>query len=118
MSTYRIKKRRRSHVGPILLIAAGLLLILLMIWQLSIKAAAMPSALAPAVSTEVIRVELEEARTAVERGEAVFIDVRDEELFRQRAYHGCAQHSSRCTPDQPFSIRSRSMVHPLLHLTC
>jgi hypothetical protein len=62
MSTYRIKKRRRSHVGPILLIAAGLLLILLMIWQLSIKAAAMPSALAPAVSTEVIRVELEEAR--------------------------------------------------------
>jgi hypothetical protein len=81
MSTYRIKKRRRSHVGPILLIAAGLLLILLMIWQLSIKAAAMPSALAPAVPTEIIRVELEEARTAVERGEAVFIDVRDTALF-------------------------------------
>jgi hypothetical protein len=81
MSTYRIKKRRRSHIGPILLIAAGLLLILLMIWQLSIKAAAMPSAFAPAVSTEITRVELEEARATVERGEAVFIDVRDAELF-------------------------------------
>jgi hypothetical protein len=88
MSTYRIKKRRRSHIGPILLIAAGLLLILLMIWQLSIKAAAMPSALAPAVSTEIIRVELEEARTAVERGEAVFMDVRDEELFNNEHITG------------------------------
>jgi hypothetical protein len=80
MSTLRVKKRRRTFIGPILLIAAGLLLIILMIWQLSMSAAA-KSASAPVAPATIDRVELEEARLAVERGEAVFIDVRGTALY-------------------------------------
>jgi hypothetical protein len=81
MSTLRIKKRRRTFIGPILLIAVGLFLIILMIWQLSARTTAVPSINAPAVAPEIVRVELEEARMAVEGGEAIFIDVRSHDSF-------------------------------------
>jgi 3-mercaptopyruvate sulfurtransferase SseA len=81
MSTLRIKKRRRTHYGPILLIAVGLLLIALMIWQLSGRASTISSLnAAPAVS-EIARVDLQLARAAAQSGEAVIIDVRDEASF-------------------------------------
>jgi hypothetical protein len=80
MSTIRVKKRRRTFIGPVLLIAAGLLLIILMIWQLSLIAAA-KSASVPIAPATIERVELDEARLAVQRGEAVFIDVRGAEFF-------------------------------------
>jgi hypothetical protein len=87
MSTLRVKKRRRTFIGPILLIAAGLLLIVLMIWQLSMSAAA-NSSNAPVVPAAIDRVELEEARMAVERGEAVFIDVRSTTFFNSEHVPG------------------------------
>jgi hypothetical protein len=81
MSALRIKKRRRTFIGPILLIAAGLFLIILMIWQLSARTSPVPSINAPAFAPEIVRVELEEARLAVEGGEAIFIDVRSQDAF-------------------------------------
>jgi hypothetical protein len=81
MSTLRIKKRRRSHIGPILLIIAGLLLIALMIWQLSLSKTTIPSASAPIAPAEITRVDLNEALLAFESGEAIFIDVRSAAFY-------------------------------------
>jgi 3-mercaptopyruvate sulfurtransferase SseA len=82
MSTVRIRKRRRTHIGPILLIAFGMLLIVLMIWQLSGGSAATSSTGSiPAAENEILRVRLATALLAVERGEAVWLDVRDDNAF-------------------------------------
>jgi 3-mercaptopyruvate sulfurtransferase SseA len=82
MSTVRIKKRRRTHIGPLLLIAFGMLLIGLMIWQLSGRAAATSSTGSnPTNATEIVRVKLDSAQSAVDRGEAVWLDVRDDVSF-------------------------------------
>jgi len=88
MSSSRIKKRRRTQYGPILLITIGLLLIALMIWQLSLRAAASPAASSPATPGEITRVDIEAARLAVERGEAVFIDVRGDAFFSREHIPG------------------------------
>jgi hypothetical protein len=88
MSTLRIKKRRRTYIGPILLIIAGLLLIVLMIWQLSLSKTTIPSVSAPIAPAEITRVDLNEARLAFESGEAIFIDVRNATFYNNEHIPG------------------------------
>jgi hypothetical protein len=88
MSTLRIKKRRRTYIGPILLIIAGLLLIALMVWQLSLSKTTLPAASAPIAPAEITRVDLNEARLAFESGEAIFIDVRSAAIYNSEHISG------------------------------
>jgi hypothetical protein len=88
MATLRAKKRRRTQFGPIVLITIGILLIILMIWQLSLQVSAEPAANSTATPLEISRVSIEEARQAVESGEAFFIDVRGDAFYASEHISG------------------------------
>lgn len=81
MTSTRLRKRRRIPFGPILLIVAGLILIVSMIWQLLLRTTAAPAATSPVSPQEITRISIDEAREAVDAGQAFFIDVRAEDFF-------------------------------------
>lgn len=78
------KKKKNNPIGPILLIASGIIVILaIVVWQLTSGAQAAESGANSTAQTTsgVLRVSLNEARTAFEDGSALFLDVRDADSF-------------------------------------
>lgn len=78
MKRRKAQSARQSNLLPLLLIAAGVLLLLaLLFWQLSRQA---PQT-ADIPNPDIERVSLSDARTAFEQQSAIFLDVRDPASF-------------------------------------
>lgn len=79
------QRQRRNDLLPLLLIGVGVLLVIgVLVWQAtrSTQTAATPAnPNDPTAGVE--RVSLEDAKAALDSGEAIFLDVRDSQSFEQ-----------------------------------
>jgi hypothetical protein len=79
------KTSQRSNQIPLMLIAGGVVIILaLLVWQLSSQSPAAPatqSANANLPYASIQRVSLSDAKTALDKKTAVFVDVRDLDVY-------------------------------------
>lgn len=77
------QKQRRNDLLPLLLIGAGVLLVIaVLVWQATrSNQTATPAANPNDPTSGVERVSLEDAKAALDSGEAIFLDVRDSQSY-------------------------------------
>ena len=78
----RKKKQKKGDFLPLILVASGVVLVLLMVFILSRNTAGTSTAAAGEISQDdIARVSSQEAKAAQDAGTAVIVDVRDSDSF-------------------------------------
>ncbi len=102
MQTYR---NSRNITGPLVLIASGLLLLSISIWQMVMRPAlAKPPMIRSVVSTAPegndVNIQVSAARVAYDLSQAQFLDLRDPTAYQQRHITGALNIPSSEVPQQ------------------
>lgn len=108
-------KTARPQKNPLpfaLLGLGGFLLIMLAAFLLTRPSATPPAATVPADTRSVPRVSLEEARQALERGEAIFLDVRSAESFRLKRITGAVNIPENELPNRLGELEKSAWIIP------
>jgi uncharacterized ion transporter superfamily protein YfcC len=113
----RITMANKSKTMPLILMAAGSLLILGAIAFLvapSIFAGQAPATAVPVVDSlaDVPRVSLEDALAAYQAGSAIFVDVRDTQAFDSRHISGSISIPIEELPDRLAELDSQAWIIP------